>query len=162
MTLPVLLHAAVPEISEDVVIDIMTRLPGEFDTAEDWLGPKLLQHAAKVGMPGQAAKLHTLLVAAVDRIREAAGGLTLEPARRQPDQLVFCLTGARDQRGKAQYHAMVRSFGHDFEERFTHRVTHVVEMYPGMTTRKVQQAREAGIPVISVAKMVIMASKKNA
>lgn len=137
---------------------IREKMPGEFDTLNDWFSGKLIVHAKELGIPKMAEGFHKQLLKSKPLIEKLfAAGVKVIESRTESNsgKLVFVLTGDFE-KPKDYYHEIIARHGHIHAPRFTKKTTHVVTSNPHAQTVKAQEARKAGIPVISPDQMLVI------
>lgn len=151
LTLPQIIAAAAPGIGQSRVQEVIDKVPGEFETLTDWLSGKLILNADVLGMPALAKKMDTAIKEVAPLFADLQdAGVEILPVERKKKtgEFVFCLTGKFNE-PKDYYHHMIKANGHDYTERFTKQVTHVVALHPDLLTVKMKKAAQSGTPIIS-------------
>lgn len=138
------------------------KMPGEFDTLNDWLSGKLVLNAEKLGMPTTAAKFDAGLRKLRDVIDDLRTEVVLEekPTESAEGKMVFVLTGDFAQ-PKDYYHDIITAHGHMWAPRFTKQTTHVVTSNPVTKTKKADEARKKGIPVIGTEQLMVLLTENR-
>ncbi len=152
----------VPNLGLSKVQTIRQLMPGEFDTLNDWLSGKLILNADKLKIPNQAQRLSDHLQARKELITDlqAAGVTVIEKPTTTFGGMVFCLTGDFPH-PKDYYHEIIVKHGHQWQQGFTKKTTHVVTMNPVAQTVKAKKARLAGLPVINPEQMMIILTESR-
>lgn len=133
--------------------------PGQFDTLEDWLGLKLAQRAAEVGLPGTAAEILSRLLASRALIQDLlAAGVEIIPdeVKEEPKATsgrVYCLTGKFPQ-PKAFYHEKITAAGHSFTEDYKKGIYALVAADPNSGSGKLKKAAKDGVQVLSAEQLL--------
>jgi len=142
----------VNSLGHDRSIKIRQTLPGEFDRLEDWFSGKLEKYAKEAKLTGLIRKigpsLKELKPVMADLLK---AGVKVKEGKAKGAVVgnCFCLTG-EFQQTKDSYHREIEDAGMSWAPRFTKHVTHVVSMNPHSNTKKCQEARNQGLPIIGL------------
>ena len=153
----------ITQLGYDRAQKIRGKLPGEFDSIQDWLDGKLLLNADKLGIKAFVKRYHQELVAAkplIAALQKAGVEIISEPVKKLTAAMVCCLTGDFPH-DKDYYHEIIERHGQLWAPRFTKQVTHVVTMNPHAVTKKAQEARAKGLPIINPEQMMILLTEKR-
>ena len=141
------------------------KMPGQFDTMEDWISGKLVVNAKEVGLPNAAKGIQTQIIENLPLILALRQHVNIIMDISKPEvisegSLCFCLTGTFPHE-KEWYHTKIINCGHRYVDSFKKGVSFVVAADPHRITGKVKKAQEKGIPVIGEAELLAMLEKKS-
>lgn len=134
---------------------VQDKLPGEFDTIEDWLGGKLLVRAADAGLPNSAKRIHESIVRSAPVIRDLleAGVTITAPVAKTPVKVgakSFCMTGKLS-KPREEWAKEIEAKGHVVKDSVAKGLDYLVMADPNSGSSKAQKAAKLGVRCIDEA-----------